>query len=96
MKATNLQSAIIKMGGTAQITRQTFKNEFGEHLRVNLNGTVNGYDVSMHGEQASFFTVRAISKRGHYDPGSDYNSGDYTFCNRIKDLAYYCAGKVTA
>jgi len=55
-------------------------------VEYEVNGTLNGYDVHMYGESSGYFTVRAISKRGYYDPCSDYNSGGYTFCNRLKDL----------
>lgn len=59
-----------------------------------VTGTLRNYDVHMYlsnGGQpedggSSYFTVRAISKRGQYDMGADYNPGGWTFCDRLKDL----------
>lgn len=38
----------------------------------------------------SSYTVRHTSKRGEYDPYSDYNPGGYTFCSRLADLDWAC------
>lgn len=61
-------------------------------------GTLKGYDVHMFVANLgqpddggnNYFTVRAISKRGHHDPFSDYNPGGWTFCNRLADLEWAC------
>lgn len=93
MKAASLQKAIQKLGGTAEI--KTVPTTYGE--KRELVGELNGHDVHMiisnYSDGQDFFTVRAITKRGEYDPGSDYNPGGYTFCNRIKDLNW--AAKLT-
>lgn len=57
-------------------------------------GELKGYDVHMFLSNSgqpqdggnSCYTVRSISRRGEYDPSSDYNSGGFTFCNRLTDL----------
>lgn len=76
MTAQNLVKAIEKMGGTATV-------EDGA-----VTGELNGYDIEMLGNDSRFYTIRSIKDRGYYDPTSDYNSGDYTFFNRIKDLGW--------
>ncbi len=100
MLAKNLQRAIEKRGGTAQITsregmqRSPFSGERPEAWE--LSGTLGGYDVHMYlsngGQPAnggnSYFTVRPISKRGEHNPFSDYNPGGWTFCNRLRDLEW--------
>lgn len=63
-----------------------------------LSGTLGSYDVHMYLSNSgdpqtggsNYFTVRSISKRGTYDIGSDYNPGQWTFCNRLKDLDWAC------
>lgn len=85
MKATSLLSAIEKLGGTASLITNTYNT--GRTI-TSLEGILNGYDIAMHTEETDFYTVRSISKRGTYDMGSDYNSGDYTFCNKLKELSW--------
>lgn len=89
MKATTLKRAIEKRGGTARIiTEQLKPNEFRPNggTSVNLYGELRGYDIHMIGDESSFYTGRRVTQRGHYDPGSDYNSGGYTYCHRQNDL----------
>ena len=95
MKAIRLVSAIRKMGGTAEIRTETV--EYGARagaVTKKVVGELNGNDILMRldhydgFEGKDYFTVRSIEKRGYYDPGADYNSGDWTFCNRIKDLEW--------
>ena len=90
MKAASLKKAIERLGGTAKIVN----NGHGD----NVEGILNGHDIHMSGNNGydiGFYTVRAISKRGTYDAGSDYNSGDYTFCEKINQLAWACDIKET-
>lgn len=77
MTSTSLKREIIKLGGVPH-----------DRERGGVTAEVNGYDVEMIGESSRFFTVRRVEKRGAFDPGSDYNSGDYSFYHRIKELAY--------
>lgn len=89
MKAINLINAVKKLGGTAtlkKVEHKDYKNE--PRTSYSVEGELNGYDVHMIGQSCSFFTTRRISDRGHFDAGSDYNSGGYAFYNRIKDLEY--------
>lgn len=96
MKATNLLKAIEKLGGTGSVVTRTLEMKGYcdvPYLRtkVTLTATLAGYDVEMNCDEdgeTDFYTVRRISQRGHFDAGSDYNSGGYTFCNRIKELAW--------
>lgn len=89
MLAKNLQKAVIQRGGEASIIE---RNGAG----YELTGTLGNYDVHMFlcngGNPASggnsYFTVRPMAARGQYDPFSDYNPGGWTFCDRIKDLAW--------
>lgn len=68
------------------------------HRDYELSGVLGSYDVHMYLSNSgdpktggsSYFTVRAISKRGTYDMGSDYNPGQWTFCSRLKDLDWAC------
>lgn len=93
MKAITLQREIIKRGGNARIVNEHVTGAAGEWERSDLLGELNGYDIEMiltngrtiTGEN-DFYTVRRVSDRGYFDPGSDYNSGGYTFCHKIKDL----------
>ena len=57
-------------------------------IDVEVVGEVRGYDVHAYGDTFASFTVRHQGKRGHHDPFSDYNSGGYTFCDRLKDLEW--------
>jgi hypothetical protein len=59
-------------------------------IEVEVVGELRGYDVHMYGDSNGYFTTRAISKRGEYDQGSDYNPGGWTFCNRLTDLDWAC------
>lgn len=77
MTAQNLKNKIVKLGGKVQKTSKGVK------------GTLNGWDVHLIGHTSTFFTTRRITDRGHYDPGSDYNSGGYRFEYRLKDLEGY-------
>ena len=87
MKATSLKRAIEARGGTAQIEIHASTPERGiPHTKTKVSGILNGHDVEMHDDDSTYFTARPVSKRGHYDPGSDYNSGGYSFYRRIKDL----------
>jgi hypothetical protein len=88
MKATSLKRAIESRGGTAEIIKTHIKSPATgkEWDRISLKGTLNGWDVEMIGDESGFFTMRRITNRGHYDPGSDYNSGGYDFCNKLKEL----------
>lgn len=96
MQAKRLRNAIIKRGGTAEITARNLRHnpDFHDIKEYELSGELNGYDVHMYlsnpGDPAtggsSFYTVRQVAKRGHNDPFSDYNPGGWTFCNRIADL----------
>lgn len=86
MKATSLKRAIESRGGSAEIV---VSYPFPEHTttaKIELVGELAGYDLHMHGDHSDFYTGRRQSKRGEYDPGSDYNPGGYTFLNRLKDL----------
>jgi hypothetical protein len=80
MTIKSLASKIVKLGGTVEINGYT------------LTGELNGYDVEMQGSKyedgANFYTVRKISKRGTYDAGSDYNTGDYIFLEKINQLEW--------
>jgi hypothetical protein len=98
MLAKNLKRAIEKRGGAAAITlRDGMQRDpiTGERPEAwELSGTLNGYDVHMFlcnsgtpdSGGNSYFTVRPSSKRGEYNPSSDYNPGGWTFCNRLRDL----------
>lgn len=88
MKATTLKRAIEARGGSATINTKRIVNEFAPNGRewTNLKGQLNGYDIEMIGEESTFFTAREVGKRGHYDAGSDYNSGGYTFGHTQNDL----------
>lgn len=91
MKALRLVSAIEKLGGKAKIVLIDKKGFDGTPwVSTEVVGTLNGYDVHMYGIESDYYTVRAISKRGTYDAGSDYNTGDWTFCSRIKSLSWAC------
>lgn len=72
-------------------------SEDGKHtgnFQWEVVGELNGHDVHMflcNGGQPdkggnSYYTTRAIANRGYFDPSSDYNSGNWTFCNRLSDL----------
>lgn len=94
MLAKNLKRAIERAGGTAAITER-LPNGRGPRA-YELSGELRGYDVHMYLSNCgtpetggnSYFTVRRISMRGHHDPTADYNSGAWTFCNRLKDLEW--------
>lgn len=94
MLATSLINGIIKRGGEAALVTETLTDHFtGEtRERSEVVGTLNGHDVHAYcdsfGKTDAFghFTTRKISQRGYFDPCADYNSGGYTFCDRIKDL----------
>jgi hypothetical protein len=96
MKLANLKRAIEKRGGEATVTQETLTDRYTgrDWPHWELSGTLNGHDVSMTGsngtDSCGFYTTRAIAKRGHYDMGSDYNPGGWTFCNRLKDLEWAC------
>lgn len=89
MKASTLLREIKKRGGQATIKTEIIRNDFGTREHVSLAGVLNGYDVEMIGDESSFFTARRVEKRGYYDPSSDYNSGDYQFFHRVKDLSIF-------
>lgn len=86
MKAQSLVKAIISRGGTAEI--KVIKTNYGE--RRDVIGELKDHDIEMHVSDYSggsdYYTVRHKNKRGHYDPYADYNTGDWTFCHRLKDL----------
>mgnify|MGYP001602237600 CR=1 FL=1 len=86
MTGTNLLKAIKKLGGEATLKVETFYGSFGPTDRTSVEGTLNGYDIEWSSGNSRCFTVRRISQRGEYDPGSDYNPGGYAFYDRIKDL----------
>lgn len=87
MKASSLIGEIEKRGGTAKLVTEEHKAWDGKpRTSYHVEGMLREHDIHMFGQECDFFTVRHISKRGYYDPTSDYNSGDYKFCNRIKDL----------
>lgn len=89
MKASNLKKAIERFGGQAEIITTHVRGERGnEWDRVDLKGTLHGFDIEMHGEESDFFTARRIKDRGYFDPGSDYNSGGYSFYHRLKELQW--------
>lgn len=87
MTAKSLIREVKKRGGTAELISK-MRPGFGGKMYESFTvvGQLNDHDIHMIGDHSSFFTVREISKRGYFDPGADYNSGGYTFCNRIKDL----------
>lgn len=90
MKAISLKRAIERRGGKAEIIVSETRGFEGKiYLGYNLDGTLNGHDIHMilnSDKEGSFFTSRLIKNRGQYDPGSDYNSGGYTFYRKIKWL----------
>lgn len=77
MTSTRLKREIVRLGGTVE-----------DRQGGGLNAVLNGYDIKMITDTCSFFTVRPVAKRGYFDPAADYNSGDYSFYHRIKELAY--------
>lgn len=93
MQAKRLRNAIVKRGGTAEITE---RDPGHGAVTYELSGTLNGSDVHMFLANRgtpdtggnSYYTVRPITKRGAHDPFSDYNPGGWTFCNRIADLEW--------
>lgn len=93
MQAKRLRNAIIKRGGTAEFSER-FRGINGPSVGWELSGELNGHDVHMYlcnggtpeSGGNSYFTTRAISQRGYYDPSSDYNPTGQTFCNTIKSL----------
>lgn len=93
MKLQSVKREIEKRGGTSTISKTLFTgfHATGNDYKHKLIGELNGYDIEMdgnglNGEESSYFVIRPISKRGEYDPSSDYNPSGYTFCNRIKEL----------
>lgn len=88
MKASTLVKAIEKRGGKARLV---FKHLDRGGKLIYVEGELNNHDIFFRGngidnDSSSFYTVRPFSKRGYYDPGSDYNPSDYTFCHTQKDL----------
>lgn len=86
MKAASLVKKIEALGGTAAVVSE--KHSWGAQQTV--SGQLVGYDIRMVLQDggASFFTSRAQSKRGQYDPGSDYNPGGYSYHRRLRDLEW--------
>jgi hypothetical protein len=97
MKAKSLVRKINQLGGTAEIISEerTGHND-KKRMYHKVLGTLNGYDVEMIDLDSSFYTIRRISQRGAYDPGSDYNPGGWIFCHRLNELQYYAAEQITA
>ena len=97
MKAISLLNAIKKRGGQAEIKAEAkTKYDGSKYTSYSLVAELNGYDIEMVGMGSdpddlgsSFWTARRVSGRGHYDPGSDYNPGNWEFNNRINDLDRY-------
>lgn len=75
MQIKSIAKEVQKLGGTVI-----------EQTETRLTAIVNNNDVEFHG---GVLTVRAISKCGTYDMGSDYNPGNYIFLNKIKQIAIF-------
>lgn len=87
MKALSLKKKIETLGGEAEVVVYNTTNMRGtEFSRTKLVGRLGDYDVDMIGEESNFYTIRHISKRGAYDAESDYNSGEYKFRHKLKEL----------
>lgn len=97
MKAMSLIRKIEKLGGTAEIVSEESRGYDGQAWASHeVVGELNGYDIHMDDLESDFYTVRSVEQRGHYDPGSDYNPGGYSFRYRLSDLEQYAARKVAA